>query len=179
MVEKPILCIDFDGVIHSYTSGWKGADVIPDPPVPGAIAFLSRAKDCFDVQIFSSRSNQSGGIEAMQRWMRDAVYDHFDCVFTTGAPNDFDAANALLEALSYPTEKPPAMVTIADRALTFTGVWPTIRELQEFEPWNKQPEILRSNGSGAVAGLNARRIRIIQWVSWLMPRWVRQGVALR
>lgn len=29
---KPILCLDFDGVIHSYASGWKGADVIPDPP---------------------------------------------------------------------------------------------------------------------------------------------------
>ena len=31
-MPKPILCLDFDGVVHSYTSGWKGADVIPDPP---------------------------------------------------------------------------------------------------------------------------------------------------
>ncbi len=37
---KPILCLDFDGVIHSYTSGWKGADVIPDPPVEGAMQFI-------------------------------------------------------------------------------------------------------------------------------------------
>ena len=36
----PILCIDFDGVLHSYSSGWKGARNIPDPPVTGAIEWL-------------------------------------------------------------------------------------------------------------------------------------------
>lgn len=178
-MAKPILCMDFDGVIHSYTSGWKGADQIPDPPVPGAIAFLSQAKDAFDVQIFSSRSNQPGGIEAMQRYMRDAIYAHFDCVFATGSPHDFDQANALIEALSYPTEKPSAMVSIDDRAITFMGIWPSIRELQEFKPWNKQPAILQPNSSGTGDALNARRIRIIQWVSRLTPRWVRLGVASR
>ena len=31
--DIPTVSFDFDGVIHSYRSGWKGAAVIPDPPV--------------------------------------------------------------------------------------------------------------------------------------------------
>ena len=41
--RKPILCLDFDGVIHSYISGWKGADVIPDPLKPVMITMSGAA----------------------------------------------------------------------------------------------------------------------------------------
>ena len=39
-MNAPLLCLDFDGVIHSFKSGWKGATNIPDPPVEGAIDWL-------------------------------------------------------------------------------------------------------------------------------------------
>lgn len=35
MEYKPNVVFDFDGVIHSYMSGWKGVAEIPDQPVPG------------------------------------------------------------------------------------------------------------------------------------------------
>lgn len=127
---KPILCLDFDGVIHSYSSGWKGAHVVPDPPVDGAMRFIWEASDHFQVAIFSSRSNQGGGIPAMRQWL-------------TGHFRDFWAADRTtcddkLAEIMWPTSKPAAMITIDDRALTFEGTWPKIDDLKSFQPWNKR-----------------------------------------
>ena len=40
LAKKFTVAVDFDGVIHSYTTLWFTASVIPDPPVPGAIEWL-------------------------------------------------------------------------------------------------------------------------------------------
>lgn len=131
--RKPILVLDFDGVIHSYTSGWKGADVIPDPPVPGALLFMYEALDHFNVQVFSSRSNQPGGIAAMQDWLRHWAIDGMADGWFEGDP-----MLGWLNQIGWPTEKPPALVTIDDRAITFTGEWPSMETLRDFRPWNKR-----------------------------------------
>lgn len=130
-MTKPILCIDFDGVIHSYSSGWKGADVIPDPPVSGAMRFIWDAGEHFRVAIYSSRSGQTGGIKAMKRWLADHFTAHWS--------GDRTQCDDKLAEIEWPTEKPAAMITIDDRAITFTGTWPSIDELREFQPWNKRP----------------------------------------
>ncbi len=126
-MAKPILCLDFDGVIHGYDSGWQGADNVTDPPVEGAIAFLAEAVQSFRVAIYSTRSHQPGGINAMQDWLRAALGDAMD------KPD----ADRLFSAIEWPTEKPPAMVSLDDRALTFTGKWPPVGALLAFRPWNK------------------------------------------
>lgn len=130
-MNKPILCLDFDGVIHSYTSGWKGADVIPDPPVPGALKFIVEALQHFRVAIFSSRSHQPGGLQAMQQWLGYWSVDP-----EHGMPGDFD--HATWSAVEWPTEKPAAFLTIDDRAITFIGIWPPVEMLLNFKPWNKR-----------------------------------------
>lgn len=126
-MNKPILCLDFDGVIHSYTSRWQGADVVPDPPVEGALAFMLGALHHFDVVIFSSRSHQAGGINAMKDWLKKHAGG---CWYES-------PAGPGIEDVRFVKEKPPAMVSIDDRALTFTGTWPALADLQAFKPWNK------------------------------------------
>jgi hypothetical protein len=134
----PILCIDFDGVLHSYTSGWKGPRCIPDPPVDGAIDWLRSLltdAECrcamaprfldFDVCIYSSRSRYIGGRWAMKKWLGRA----------------FEEAGhywQLIELIRFPLMKPPAFLQIDDRAMTFKGVFPSVEEMKNFKPWNKK-----------------------------------------
>ena len=120
---KKILCIDFDGVIHSYSSGWQGAGKISDPPVPGAIEWLIELvkSDDFEPQIYSSRSRQDGGIIAMHHWLlRNGILLE------------------ILNKIKFPTQKPAAFLTIDDRAICFDGSFPTQDQMKEFKPWNKQ-----------------------------------------
>ena len=114
---KPILCLDFDGVLHSYTSGWQGADIIQDPPVAGAQEFVRNAIQHFKVVIHSSRCDQPGGKDTILQWLNRYGFP-FGIELVIG--------------------KPSAHVTLDDRGLTFDGKWPNIQDLLEFKPWNKQ-----------------------------------------
>jgi hypothetical protein len=127
---KPILCLDFDGVLHSYTSGWQGAANITDPPVEGAMRFIWDATDHFRVAIYSSRSGQKGGIRAMKEWLESYFRQYWAADHTTCLDK--------LSDIEWPTEKPAAFVTIDDRAIQFDGRWPDIQSLLDFKPWNKR-----------------------------------------
>ena len=120
-VSNKTIVVDFDGVLHAYTSGWKGATVIPDPPVAGAIAWLAAAVDRFHVAILSSRSRDKGGIAAMREWLvREGL------------------APEVIAKLAFPTAKIPAHVYIDDRGWRFEGTFPELDALDEFEPWHKK-----------------------------------------
>lgn len=124
---KKIILLDFDGVIHSYKSGWKGAGVIPDPPVDGAIEFirtLINDKD-YEVCIYSSRSKQEGGIDAMINWLKENALTNLE----------------LLE-IRFPKQKPAAFITVDDRAICFDGDFSTLKDkIDNFIPWNKKEGI--------------------------------------
>lgn len=130
MTRKPLICLDFDGVLHSYASGWQGAGVANDPPVPGAARFLHDATARFTVAIYSSRSKSLVGRACMKRYVRQ----HLDTSTTFSFDHEYDFVS---EHIRWPWFKPAALVTIDDRAITFTGQWPTMGELKSFRPWNR------------------------------------------
>lgn len=129
----PILCLDFDGVIHGYDSGWQGAGVCNDPPVPGTLLFLEEAAKHFRLAIYSSRSKSFAGRRAMKRYMRE----RFESYLTFSPYHRFDT---LYEHFEWPWFKPSAFISIDDRALTFTGNWDDfdLETLKAFKPWNKR-----------------------------------------
>lgn len=65
----------------------------------------------------------------MQKWLREAA----------GSTWYESPAGPGIEDVRFANEKPAAMVTIDDRALTFDGTWPDIEVLKAFQPWNKRP----------------------------------------
>ena len=115
---KQTVVFDFDGVIHSYSSGWHGEGVIPDPPVPGikkAIAEIRAAG--YEVVVVSARCSTMEGYGAIRAWL----YDYG------------------IEVDAVKTEKPPAVVYIDDRAICFDGKPDRLLgKIQSFKPWYKE-----------------------------------------
>jgi hypothetical protein len=125
--------VDFDGVLHRYDTPWIAPHVIPDGPVDGAIEWLHRTLQKFDVVIFSTRCRTWRGRRAVRRWLRQ----HGGMLWN-------ESLGSLgLEDIVLSYEKPPALVYIDDRAWRFEGRFPTSNEIHNARPWNK------SGASGA------------------------------
>lgn len=121
MGKRYSIAVDFDGVIHSYTSPWVDAATIPDPPVEGAIEWLTAISEKFDVVIFTTRGKTLEGRTAVARYIAQHGYCGRD--FTVTA------------------EKPPCLIYLDDRAYRFEGpgTFPTAEQVHQAIPWNKRP----------------------------------------
>ena len=112
---KKTVVFDFDGVIHSYTSGWQGEDIIPDPPVCGIKeAITDIREEGYEVVVVSVRCATYGGMIAIKEYLRD---------------NGIIVDKIL-------REKPPALVYIDDRAICFDGnPDELLNKINLFKPW--------------------------------------------
>ena len=142
-LSKPILLLDFDGVVHQYSRGWQGGDIY-DPVTEGFFYWAELAKERFDLQIYSSRSKTIEGRQAIQGWLWDQAstwclisgrYTSNDD--TTGVMTD---ADEVLTWFTLAHEKPPTFLTIDDRCIQFRGRWDAAwldpDSLVNFKPWN-------------------------------------------
>lgn len=124
--DRPILCVDFDGVLHNQRGHAGDPSVIQNPPVPGALDWLAELqKSGLNVAIFTARLAGGGDawiIPAIRRWLTEY-----------GFAGDLDA-------LKYTAVKPHNLqLLIDDRAFRFEGTFPTLEEIAELSvPWNEK-----------------------------------------
>ena len=109
--KRKTICLDFDGVINSYRSGWQGEQSIPDPPIHGTDRAIAKLRSRFHVVVHSARCRTETGRRAIASWLElhgievDEICEH----------------------------KPPAHVYVDDRAIHFNGDWDaTIAAIHDF-----------------------------------------------
>ena len=120
----PILCLDFDGVIHDYKKGWQNGRIYGEV-TPGFFEWAETAAQSFTLVIYSSRSKTAEGRAIMLEWLLEQANKH-------GFPQ-------LPGMFTFSAEKPPAYLTIDDRCVRFDGNWTAPElyppQLRLFKPW--------------------------------------------
>lgn len=118
------VCFDFDGVIHSYVSGWKGVDCIPDPPVPGIREAIKDIRAVgYNVAVLSARCNSEDGLRAIEEYLKRHKIEFDEVV----------------------SKKPGAVVYIDDRAICFDGdPYTLLEKIRKFRTWQERdPDITK------------------------------------
>lgn len=111
---KKTIVFDFDGVIHSYRSGWQGYDVIPDPPVEGIKELIEEVRKDYKVVVVSTRCGADSGLKAVKNYLirHGIVVDDVVKV------------------------KPPAVMYVDDRGVCFDGdVDKLLDTIKNFKSW--------------------------------------------
>lgn len=119
------IAIDFDGVLHAYTSGWTGPVPIDDP-VPGAQTFCRELQRLgwvcvvYTARISSVHEDAEVCKAEVRAWLSKHDFPWMEIV----------------------AEKPPAVVYVDDRAYRFQGDFTQalsfITSGKSRKPWNKK-----------------------------------------
>lgn len=110
------VCVDFDGVLHSYERGWADGTIYGDW-MPGAVSALSQLMRRYAVVIHTTRSPRQ-----VARWIERQSGCGFEC--TTRLPRRgwlrrpgfWNTQGVLLVT----DRKVPAVAYVDDRAVQFT-----------------------------------------------------------
>lgn len=141
-MKSKTFCIDFDGVIHAYSEGWKDGSIY-DNPVPGAFIALSKLIEAGNsVFILSTREPRQ-----IKRWMdRHILSLHygeyaplygFTCEVIPFWTRFWNKKNVV----GITRKKLPAVAYVDDRAVRFDGDWRNLPE--QLERFQTYQEILK------------------------------------
>lgn len=122
---KKTVAVDFDGVLHSYTSGWTGIEPT-DPPCEGAVGFIQGLSNNYTVVVVSSRAIDPGGAFAIERWLQKHGFPKLDVT----------------------SEKVPAVAYIDDRAVVYDGDFASCFEHVEALARTRTGQVYRRDGTG-------------------------------
>ena len=105
---KPTICIDFDGVIHSYDKGWQDGTIYGHV-VPGFWEWMEGVRDNFKLVVYSSRSKDKSQLTAMALWLHA---ERNKWIAAGGSRHPTEPLE-----IEFAHEKPAAWLTIDDRAM--------------------------------------------------------------
>jgi len=122
---RPTIAIDFDGVIHKYSEGWKDGSIY-DEPIEGALKAIKELMKDYSVFIFSTRSPWQ-----IVRWLNSGEHYPYCGAMAYDTANGYEARVIPFwvkfwnkkDVLGVTRRKLPAMVYVDDRALKFEGDW--------------------------------------------------------
>jgi hypothetical protein len=109
------VAVDFDGVIHAYSKGWRDGSIY-DEPVPGALDALHALMREHAVFIHTTRDARQ-----VARWIEDRTGYGIECVTRVSLlpwKRTFWNVRGLLLVTN---RKLPAVAYIDDRAIEFTS----------------------------------------------------------
>lgn len=95
-IRMKTIAVDFDGVIHRYSEGWKDG-AIYDAPIKGAKEAIEELSKHYEVVVFTARDN----LDDVKTWLK------LHSIIVSDVTN----------------KKPIASFYIDDRAVEFKGSW--------------------------------------------------------
>lgn len=117
---RRIISLDFDGVVHRFSSAWTHELEIHDGPTVGAFEFIRTAMDSgWDIHILSARVDRAEVERAVLAWFLQHGLE-------------LKYVNRLVVT----SIKRGAHVYIDDRGIRFDGTWPALSYLENLKTWS-------------------------------------------
>lgn len=133
-MRRGTIAVDFDGVIHQYSQGWRDGSIY-DPPVPGAREALLQLMQHYSVYVHTTRDDYETARWITSQLELPTAYEWHGLVWQVQGldPGRVDAWPHKLDIdigrvefwnnqdrLLVTERKLPALVCVDDRALGFT-----------------------------------------------------------